>query len=273
MSDFPELKFEGFDPRPLIPISALPFANSNSEEKEGFHPAINGRHLAALPHSWYIEQGTRLPFTIFSFNPTPRNINQSRQIPLGNANSGRVETREEQLGNRIDDYHLATQAMFGAYHFLRDQGNEEKIEYHHGERSIVDALFNLVQSLPETDNMEYKSVENLKAEKYDGETCTCSLCLEDITKDSDIYRLPCNHIFHAGNCISEQNITVWVRKHGTCPYCRATTDLPESIKDDDLDPDDILTVMDQASVSREDAIKSLKKHHNIIDAILEFDDN
>ena len=37
-----------------------------------------------------------------------------------------------------------------------------------------------------------------------------------------------------------------------------------------LDPDEITTVMSQAQCSRAKAVKALKKHKNIVDAILEL---
>jgi len=54
-------------------------------------------------------------------------------------------------------------------------------------------------------------------------------------------------------------------------------DLAEAVDDDDeevdetgLDPDEIQTVMSQANASRAKAVKALKKHSNIVDAILEL---
>lgn len=203
-SDF-EFKFDLFDS--LIPVSVLPFADSNNEDS--FTPI----QLSSSGVVWYMSTG----FSNF----------------------------------------------------------DEKLEYHHGEQSIgeqsIRRLFNRIQSHHlRSFTMENKSALVLKIEKYEGETCTCSLCLDEITKDSDIYKLPCNHIFHARNCIGEQNVEVWIKEHNTCPYCRAKTDLPKSINDDDLDPEEILIVMSQAAASREDAIGALKKHRNVVDAILEL---
>lgn len=109
-----------------------------------------------------------------------------------------------------------------------------------------------------------KSID-LQVEKYTGDKYTCSLCLEEICDGSDIYRLICNHIFHAHNCIGDKNIKDWINDNGTCPYCRTKTH-PEPETQFDLD---VETVMSQASVSREVAVNALKKHRNIVDAILE----
>lgn len=94
---------------------------------------------------------------------------------------------------------------------------------------------NISQMQDQLNNIRNRSIQHLKIEKYDGEACTCSLCLDEIIKDSDVYKLPCNHIFHAGICISEQNVMAWIKEHGTCPYCRAKTDLPEHEDIDKID--------------------------------------
>jgi len=49
-----------------------------------------------------------------------------------------------------------------------------------------------------------------------------------------------------------------------------STSAGESVDETGLDPDEITTVMTQANVSRGEAVKALKKHKNIVDAILEL---
>lgn len=61
---------------------------------------------------------------------------------------------------------------------------------------------------------------DLRTEKYIGDECVCSLCLGEINEGSDIHRLPCNHVFHAHNCVGDKSIKNWINKNGTCPYCR-----------------------------------------------------
>jgi len=106
----------------------------------------------------------------------------------------------------------------------------------------------------------------LKVEKYTGEKSTCPLCLDDIEHNSDIYKLICNHVFHAHKCMQDKNIIDWIAEHQTCPYCRAKTSV--SI----IDEDAIFAIMmTQANVSREAAIIALRNHDNIVNAILSFD--
>lgn len=50
----------------------------------------------------------------------------------------------------------------------------------------------------------------------------------------------------------------------------AVGDDEEVVDETGLDPDEINTVMGQANVSRAKAVKALKKHKNIVDAILEL---
>jgi hypothetical protein len=52
-------------------------------------------------------------------------------------------------------------------------------------------------------------------EKYEK---SCSICLSDYDKDSDVSFLNCNHLFHT-NCISE-----WSMYKKTCPICRNNID-------------------------------------------------
>ena len=110
----------------------------------------------------------------------------------------------------------------------------------------------------------------LEIEKYAGGECVCSMCLDNIESGSDIHKLSCNHIFHARNCLGDKGIANWIEDHKTCPYCRAKIDTPKIDGEDGLDPEEIQIVMTQASCSRKDAVKSLKKHGNIVDAILEI---
>jgi len=44
----------------------------------------------------------------------------------------------------------------------------------------------------------------------------------------------------------------------------------DEIDESGLDPDEIKTIMQQASCSRSRAVKALRKHKNLVDAILEL---
>lgn len=68
---------------------------------------------------------------------------------------------------------------------------------------------------------EHKCEAKHKIEKYSGEEIDCSMCLECIKQESDVYSLQCGHKFHSDKCINDKNIIDWIREHGTCPYCRA----------------------------------------------------
>ena len=62
----------------------------------------------------------------------------------------------------------------------------------------------------------------LVIEKHAGKSCTCSLCLEDIANECEIYMLPCKHEFHVMKCMNNKNIVDWLNEHRTCPYCRTS---------------------------------------------------
>jgi hypothetical protein len=106
-----------------------------------------------------------------------------------------------------------------------------------------------------------------KTEKYTGSECICAVCIDSIENGSDIYRLSCNHIFHAHNCLGDKGIINWIEDNKTCPYCRAKIDTQEENK---FNPDYIEIVMQQANVSKDLAINALKKHKgDLVEAILE----
>jgi hypothetical protein len=88
----------------------------------------------------------------------------------------------------------------------------------HFERILHDRMRAFMIANPRFSN-SISEVE-LKTEKYNEEKCTCSLCLDEIEKGSDVYRLTCNHVFHSHNCVADKNIINWLKKDKTCPYCR-----------------------------------------------------
>ena len=52
----------------------------------------------------------------------------------------------------------------------------------------------------------YRSDENERDE--------CSICLEKFNIDEEVFKTPCNHMFHV-TCLTE-----WLYKNKTCPICR-----------------------------------------------------
>lgn len=131
------------------------------------------------------------------------------------------------------------------------------------------AVWNRIRVMPfETDFSEDINEVKLIAEKYSGSECICSLCIEDIENGTDIYRLKCNHIFHARKCLDDKGIIDWINKRQTCPYCRAKIIVPNTTND--LDEEDIGIIMMQTDTSRENAIRALRYHGNVVDAILDL---
>ncbi len=54
-------------------------------------------------------------------------------------------------------------------------------------------------------------------DKFDNPSC--AICLEDFDKDDEIKMLNCKHYFHK-TCLED-----WLKKNGTCPYCRRAIDV------------------------------------------------
>lgn len=50
---------------------------------------------------------------------------------------------------------------------------------------------------------------------------TCTICQSQIEKGEKYYKLkPCNHYFHADNCLGECTIINWLSKNRKCPMCK-----------------------------------------------------
>lgn len=70
--------------------------------------------------------------------------------------------------------------------------------------------------------MDKKDIEMLEVVKYDKDTTSnCTICLMDVEKDNEYYKIKCNHIFHT-KCIEK-----WLEEFNyICPVCR--TELGEA---------------------------------------------
>lgn len=86
--------------------------------------------------------------------------------------------------------------------------------------SIISRANTIIWNRPDQENLDDHKIE-LAVQKHAGESCVCSLCLEDIEKDIEVHVLPCGHEFHAAKCMNGKNILDWINEHRTCPYCRA----------------------------------------------------
>lgn len=52
----------------------------------------------------------------------------------------------------------------------------------------------------------------------ENEKVTCAVCLERIEEKQEIFRLPCQHLFH------EECLKPWMERYGSCPSCRSAID-------------------------------------------------
>ncbi|KAJ4982063.1 hypothetical protein NE237_032900 [Protea cynaroides] len=60
---------------------------------------------------------------------------------------------------------------------------------------------------------EFKKFDDHKKE---GESSTCTICIDEFVSGVDITRLPCRHVFH-NECIRK-----WLENNDSCPLCRFT---------------------------------------------------
>ena len=77
-------------------------------------------------------------------------------------------------------------------------------------RSFEEYLNENVQTNPDILN---KKLDKLKKYKCK-EKVNCTICLEDIPKDTEIYKLKCKHNFHS-ECLEN-----WLKEKLSCPICR-----------------------------------------------------
>lgn len=49
----------------------------------------------------------------------------------------------------------------------------------------------------------------------------CSICLLEIEAKSQVYKLPCGHVFHATDCLGSGSILTWLQANRKCPNCNA----------------------------------------------------
>ena len=119
---------------------------------------------------------------------------------------------------------------------------------------------------------KYKNIskKNIKKIKTKSPILTCSICYENIYKNSNISILSCKHTFHS-NCISK-----WCReKHKSeisCPECRYII-LPEDTTPDpdirEIISDNVIQVYrnDILQLERQLVIVQLKKLYTILPSI------
>ncbi|CAG9326065.1 unnamed protein product [Blepharisma stoltei] len=54
----------------------------------------------------------------------------------------------------------------------------------------------------------------LKFEELSEDCLDCPVCKDNFTKQSDLLKLPCNHIFH------KECVVNWLKRRNSCPVCR-----------------------------------------------------
>ncbi len=82
----------------------------------------------------------------------------------------------------------------------------DPVEFHEKDKELVPTL----------------NLEHIRSTILDYES-ECHICLETITKGQEVYKLSCDHTFHAKNsdCLDDHNIKHWLSAHKTCPVCRS----------------------------------------------------
>jgi len=90
-------------------------------------------------------------------------------------------------------------------------GNEDQLQ------ALAERLFRMNRQSLGSPPAETDFINRIPCLKYDDGVCvedTCSICLEQFEKGSDVYVLPCKHGFHK-DCLEP-----WLKMHSECPSCR-----------------------------------------------------
>lgn len=140
------------------------------------------------------------------------------------SSSGENHKNEEDFNNIFNNYNDI---------LLNDQ-MEEEIAIKAVEQQIVDEL------CPNPDAMSYEQLLQLedkvghvnkgltrgqiqllplirfnKREKIYKDNCNCIICMEEFKENSELRKLPCDHLFHP-ECIDQ-----WLLNEKNCPFCKA----------------------------------------------------
>lgn len=105
-----------------------------------------------------------------------------------------------------------------------------------GMQDVIDQLMNMAGAnsghnpVPATE-AKIKSLKKFKvdAKILESEIGECAICKDAFMMEEDCMELPCHHIFHSEDCI-----TPWLKRNGTCPVCRFSL-----VNDPTDDPDDV----------------------------------
>ncbi|CAH3138894.1 unnamed protein product [Pocillopora meandrina] len=104
------------------------------------------------------------------------------------------------------------------FNLLRLHGNPADYAWGaEGLDSIITQLLNQMDGAgpPPADSKKIEDLQKVEVTEESAESDKfCAVCKEQCSKDEDVRRLPCSHIFHFG-CIKP-----WLKMHDSCPVCR-----------------------------------------------------
>jgi hypothetical protein len=102
--------------------------------------------------------------------------------------------------NRIDEFNNLANMQ------NNNNQQEDDIEF----TSFEEYINENIQTNPEILNNKLKKLKKYKCK----EDANCTICLEKISKNTEIYKLECKHNFHS-NCLED-----WLKEKLSCPICR-----------------------------------------------------
>ena len=138
-------------------------------------------------------------------------MNLTLPVDLNNTNI------EQSLNNIIN---LNTDNSNFVFSFLPNHNNN-LINNTNIVNQILGNMTNIVNNTNNTHEdinitMDKEDIDNLKILRYSSDKgISCSICLMDVEKDNEIFKIKCNHVFHK-DCLEK-----WLEEYNyLCPICR-----------------------------------------------------
>ncbi|VVU95598.1 Ring finger domain [seawater metagenome] len=187
---------------------------------------IDNRNLLNDPN-FILSNSNRQQMNSFVYASDEQNI-QSFIFDSNSSGSNR------QLNNQSFRYHNPNQDILDMVHRNRNLRNEyfqnslmssaiadrirDTIQEQQNRQNLDDEFHNsleeyLNENRPTDRNLLKEKISELSCIKTECDT-NCTICLENIPKNKQIYKIPCNHKFHK-KCLKQ-----WLSENLSCPICR-----------------------------------------------------
>ncbi len=210
----------------------------------------------------YQEEDYEIAYVHFSNlsdqNPTTQILSYILDL---NFSSGNLPSKEEIVRYAMDNSCICTESIEGVYniymHYIFNVGFIPKcnqlidiIEYHtfHHEYPTEEQIDEIrrLRELERTDSerlhsenkviVSCKNLDKLKPVICGVSDQNCGICLNELTPDSLVYKLPqCGHLFHSDekDCLEKGCILTWLQTSTKCPLCKTEVVIEDPLESSD----------------------------------------